>query len=468
MLMPLALAASAMPVQAAEWTVKEGETIQAAIDKAAAGDTVKVEPGVYREALHIDKERISLIGVIRGGRRPKLDGEHRLNDGIIASGSGFRVENLHVANYKGNGVMTQAANDVVMRGLLVEDTGIYGIYPTLGTNVLIERNVVTGIEDAGIYVGMCRNVDVRDNELRRNVAGIEVENSERVLVEGNSAVDNTGGILVFALPGLPKKRTAEIVVRRNFVIDNDHKNFGAPGSVVGNVPPGSGLIVLAADKVVIEGNLVRDNDLAGVVIVDLGVMPGFVEDPGLEPNPDDVAVVGNFYLDNGHKTLGFMAKWYHFILRNMFHGGTPAGTAEDLIPPSGDIYFAGKGSGNCLDDLEAQVVVGKDRLGTCGPLPDFAAVTTMIDSNAAADAELALGPKVHATVCSGCHAYAIRAIGPPIKEIQEKYKGHPEGIVAFASAPKTVRSGFPPMPPQAYLGAEKLTAVANYLLGMKE
>jgi cytochrome c551/c552 len=58
-------------------------------------------------------------------------------------------------------------------------------------------------------------------------------------------------------------------------------------------------------------------------------------------------------------------------------------------------------------------------------------------------------------------------IGPPVKEIQAKYKDNPQGIVNFAKAPVKVRSDFPQMPPQAYLGDEKLKAVAEYILQMK-
>ena len=43
----LAVAAS---VDAKTWNVKEGESIQAAVDQASPGDTVKVGPGTYHEA----------------------------------------------------------------------------------------------------------------------------------------------------------------------------------------------------------------------------------------------------------------------------------------------------------------------------------------------------------------------------------------------------------------------------------
>ena len=71
-----------------------------------------------------------------------------------------------------------------------------------------------------------------------------------------------------------------------------------------------------------------------------------------------------------------------------------------------------------------------------------------------------LGEQTYAVICACCHAMNYQLIGPPVKEIQAKYKGNPEGIVNFARAPVKVRSGFPQMPPQAYLGDEKLRALA--------
>jgi cytochrome c551/c552 len=76
-----------------------------------------------------------------------------------------------------------------------------------------------------------------------------------------------------------------------------------------------------------------------------------------------------------------------------------------------------------------------------------------------------LGAQTYAAVCSGCHAMDMVRIGPAIKEIRQKYAGNPAGIVAFATKPKKVRPSFPEMPPQAYLGQDKLEAVARYLLG---
>nr|MBP8098134.1 right-handed parallel beta-helix repeat-containing protein [Arenimonas sp.] len=227
--------------------VKNGESIQAAVSRAKPGDTVQVMPGTYKETVYIDKDNIAIVGVIEDGEWPVMDGERKLNDAILYSGSGIRIENMKIVHYKGNAIMGQAGNNFVIRYNWIVDTGVYGIFPEFGKNGLIEYNVVSGIEDAAIYVGMCDNVQVSNNEVFASVAGIEIENSRHAIVENNMVYDNAGGILTFITPGLPIKTTFDVIIRNNFIVNNNHKNFGAPGSIVSGVPSGTGVIVMAAD-----------------------------------------------------------------------------------------------------------------------------------------------------------------------------------------------------------------------------
>jgi len=71
----LFLAALLVPAaQAAMHTVNAGDRIQDAVQRAAAGDVIRVMPGIYEQTVYIDKDGISLIGVIEQGRRAILDG----------------------------------------------------------------------------------------------------------------------------------------------------------------------------------------------------------------------------------------------------------------------------------------------------------------------------------------------------------------------------------------------------------
>ncbi|MCB0405014.1 MAG: right-handed parallel beta-helix repeat-containing protein [Bdellovibrionales bacterium] len=440
---------------AATLSVKPGRSIQKAIQKASPGDTIEVYPGEYRESLVIDKPNIKLVGRIENGAWPILNGEGKRNDGVIASGSGFQIEQFYIQRYKGNGVMTQGADNVVIRKLIVADTGIYGIYPTRGKHVLVEDTVSWGIADAAIYIGMCDYVDVRRNEVFKNVAGIEIENSRHALVEANLAYNNSSGILVFTLPGLPVKDGYDVVVRDNFVVANNHPNFGADGSLVANVPAGSGMVLLAADKVRIENNIIRDNQSGGLLISDLSYLAGATApDAKVEPEFDDNEILQNLFFHNGYSPD---AKVRLLLAATKFRLS------------SGDIVISGKGKRNCLATGLNAKAIGTQEFKRCAAKATTKDVTSFYASrpvHAAPERELGPGEKVYATVCSGCHVQGLVRIGPAIEEIQKKYKNNPDGIVAFASQPKRVRPGFSEMPSQSYLGKKKLRAVAEFILGL--
>jgi parallel beta-helix repeat protein len=201
--------------------VRDGDSIQAAVTAASEGDVIKVFPGRYSETVYIDKDNLIISGVIVAGAWPIMEGNKELNDAVLYSGNDITIENLQIQHYKGNAIMGQAGNNFLIRNNNIIDTGIYGIFPEFGTNGLVTHNVLSGIEDAAIYVGMCDNVHVTNNEVFDNVAGIEIENTRHSIVENNYVHDNTGGILVFITPGLPIKTTFDTIVRNNFIVNNN-------------------------------------------------------------------------------------------------------------------------------------------------------------------------------------------------------------------------------------------------------
>lgn len=298
-------------------SVKTGESIQAAVDRARPGDTIEVMPGVYKEEVKIDLDNITLRGVKHeaapadtkdGVLRPVLDGENKLSDGVLATGSNFLIENFDVQNYIANGVVTQHARNVTFRDLKLANTGLYGVYPVSCTGVRIERCVATGISDAALYVGQSRDIVVKDCEAYGNVTGIEIENSVNAVVENNNVHDNTGGILVFILPNNPSKVGHNCIVRNNRVINNNLANFANPNSIVANVPPGTGVMVMAADNNEVTGNEIRGNDCYGVAVFGLEVAfpKGTAFDVGAIP--ENNWIHGNTYSDNGRKPAGALQR----------------------------------------------------------------------------------------------------------------------------------------------------------------
>jgi len=434
--------------------VRDGEIIQAAVASAKPGDTIKVFPGTYNETVYIDKENISLIGVIEDSAWPVLDGNKQLNDAVLYSGNGFTVENFKIINYKGNGVMGQAGNNFVIRNNHVIDTGVYGIFPQFGINGLIENNVLTGIEDAAIYVGMSDNIHVSNNEVFGNVAGIEIENSRHAIVENNMVYDNSGGILAFITPGLPIKTTYDVILRNNFIVDNNHKNFAVPGSIVAGVPSGTGVIIMAADDVTLEENIIRDNKNAGIIITDHGNAANMTLDPDADPYSDRFAILNNFMSNNGYEPITEVE----------------ALKLSTLSTKPLDIIRIGDSKDSCVLKHGQYHSFGLDNYGKCAFTTTMATKSYLLDELVQPREfdKQDQGKMAYYGICAGCHAYKLKMIGPPVVVLQAMYQNNPQGIVDYISNPIKKRPDYPEMPSQKYLSEEIRMAVAKYLLTVKK
>ncbi|MBZ0278893.1 MAG: right-handed parallel beta-helix repeat-containing protein [Anaerolineae bacterium] len=314
-------------------TVKTGESIQDAVDQALPGDTVEVEPGVYYETVYIDTPNITMHGLVNGDERPWLDGEGVRSDGFNTTGDNFILEGFGIRNYIGNGVLTTGAEHLVYRDLIVDNAGLYGLYPVETTDVLIENCVATRIADAAIYVGQSRGpIIVRNNEVYENVTGIEIENSTNADVYNNYAHDNTGGILVFVLPNTPSRVGYNTRVHDNVIENNNHENFGNPTSVVGLVPSGTGIMIMSADNTEVYNNTIRGNQSFGVALTSLYILYDRDTVFDLGPLPENNWIHDNTYEHNGYD---------------------PQGLVKDVGVGGADVMWTGEGWNNAFDEPNA-------------------------------------------------------------------------------------------------------------------
>lgn len=194
------------------------------------------------------------------------------SNGVDVVGDDFIVEDLEVLDAPKDGIRVEDSDGVVYRRIRTTwtnaedpDAGAYGIYPVSSTNVLVEDNEAFNAADAGLYVGQCQNVIVRNNLVSGNVAGLEIENTQYADVYGNTVENNTGGILVFDLPG-NRIVGRDVMIRDNDVRNNNVPNF-APGGVVSEIPAGSGTVVFASRRVEIRDNTYENNNTMDISLV---------------------------------------------------------------------------------------------------------------------------------------------------------------------------------------------------------
>jgi parallel beta-helix repeat protein len=183
-------------------------------------------------------------------------------------------------------------------------------------------------------VGQSQNIIIRNSRAEYNVAGIEVENSYYADVYNNIATHNTGGILVFDLPGLPQQGGHHVRVFNNKSINNNTPNFAPEGNIVGEVPSGTGIIIQANSDVEIFDNLIGENGTVNIAIVTYG---SDFEDKKYYPHPKSIQIHNNQFGRTGFKpdtSKGELAQ----ILFDLSNGDMPDIFWDGIVPLT-QIFF---------------------------------------------------------------------------------------------------------------------------------
>jgi len=281
------------------------EEIQQALIQAQPGDTVRLTAGRFQlaDSLSLDVDGVTLEG--EGRDVTILDFTNQLSgaQGLAVTSNDIRLLDFAVENAKGDAIKVKGSKNIHFIRVRTEWTngpdsnnGAYGLYPVESENVLIDDCVAIGASDAGIYVGQSSNIIVRNSLAKHNVAGIEIENSFFADVHDNVAIENTGGILVFDLPDLPQQGGHHVRVFQNNVTNNNTPNFAPEGNIVGEVPSGTGIMVMANSFVEIFNNNIENNGTAGIAIVSYA---DEYEDKEYYPHPKSIQIHHNTFSKNG-------------------------------------------------------------------------------------------------------------------------------------------------------------------------
>jgi parallel beta-helix repeat protein len=304
------------------------KALQTQLILAENGDVIELEAGNFQVegSLSLEgKKKITIRG--KGMDKTILSFKNQTTgaEGIkITNCENIVLEDLTVQDSKGDLIKTMHVKDIVFRRIKAEWTGgpkaqngSYAFYPVLCTNILIDSCVAIGASDAGIYVGQSQYIEVKNCTAYQNVAGIEIENSLYADVHHNHAYGNTGGILVFDLPDLIQKKGGYVQVHDNLIEENNLSNFAPKGNIVGKVPQGTGMLILATSQVDIFNNKIINHQTVGVGIISYFMAEIAIKDKEYDPYPTAISVYKNtFERQLGRVPLkGRFAQIYRFKLR---------------------------------------------------------------------------------------------------------------------------------------------------------
>lgn len=318
---------------AGTWIVRPGESIQAAVDAALAGDTVVVQPGVYTEAgrpcphdptltcaVVIGKNGLKL----RGGREPwkfvilrGAAGQH-VGVGVGSPGAegteclanpsarirDVAVEGLAIEGFARGGIAARCTEAVwIGHNQIIGGEG-HGVAQVYGVGGRLTRNVVSEADEAAIYVAAGRDAVVDRNMAFSSGTGIGLVNASDAMVNFNVVFDNATGILALAQGGAPLPANERNAVEDNYVFGNNRANGcrnGGPGLCA--APKGTGILLLGSRSGRALRNNVTANRTIGIGIADLctamALGPGNCAALGFDTASTGNEVRSNSVLGNG-------------------------------------------------------------------------------------------------------------------------------------------------------------------------
>jgi parallel beta-helix repeat protein len=320
------------------------KNLQKRLILAEDGATIEIEAGRFSltKSLSLEgKKNITLRGKGMDKTILSFKGQTQGAEGIkVSNCENIVIEDMTTEDSKGDLIKTMQVKGITFRRVKTAWTGgpkstngSYGLYPVLCENVLIDSCIAIGASDAGIYVGQSKHIIVRNSAAYQNVAGIEIENSLYADVYNNKAIGNTGGILVFDLPDLVQKKGGHVRVHNNLVQDNNLKNFAPKGNIVGNVPKGTGMMVLATSNVELFENQIINHATIGVAIISYFMTENEIKDKEYDPYPTTVAVHHNTFERKPRRVPmdSRFGKMYRFVLR--FGRNVPAVVYDGILNP---------------------------------------------------------------------------------------------------------------------------------------
>ena len=288
------------------------EQIQEKLILAQPGDTIFLPEGKIHLKRSLWADNLKNVIITGHGMdntiisfKNQIEGAEGLK---ITNSSNIILKDFTIQDTKGDLIKAEDVSNISFINLKCEWTGRpkktnggYGLYPVKSNNILIDNCLAIGASDAGIYVGQSRNIIVKNSETYHNVAGIEIENSTNADVYNNFSHNNSGGILVFDLPDLEVKSGKNIRVFNNIILDNNIRNFAPAGNIVGSVPSGTGIMVLATSNVEIFNNKIYNNKTANTSIVSYHILEETITDSTYYPYPRNIFIHDNIY--KRHKRL---------------------------------------------------------------------------------------------------------------------------------------------------------------------
>jgi hypothetical protein len=308
-------------------------TINRAVRKAKAGDTIRVADGTYREGVRINgpkKRYLTLIGNEQDPSKVVIDvkglkGAAPQNALLINNADEVTVKGFTATHYKGHGFFVTNTQGYTFANLHALHGGVYGIYAFNTIGGTIRDSTAAWNNDGGFYIGQTPPQDkpvrtlVTNIESYGNVLGWSGTNMRYVTITKSRFYNNGTGLAPNALTSEKYPPEEDNVITGNDIFWNNFNYYqGAPFEVrppsaeSTPYPVGVGVILFGGRRNIVENNNIFGNYLVGVA----GIQQVLLEDKSAQD------LIGNE------------------VKNNTFGAG-----GQDLN--GRDLFYDGNGSDNC-------------------------------------------------------------------------------------------------------------------------
>src|SRR4051812_35118768 len=131
--------------------------IQKAVDKARAGDTVRVRNGVYRETVMINGQKKRYLRLVGNPKHPSkvlLRARGNMQNGVMVNNANeVTVDGFMTRDYKSNGFFFPNLTGYTMTHLIARHTGVYGLYAFNTVAGRMMNSEAYYANDGGFYIG---------------------------------------------------------------------------------------------------------------------------------------------------------------------------------------------------------------------------------------------------------------------------------------------------------------------------
>ncbi|MFL5826284.1 MAG: nitrous oxide reductase family maturation protein NosD [Thermoleophilaceae bacterium] len=338
------------------------KTIQAAVNAAKAGDTIRVAHGTYKEGVKVagsGKRYLKLIGDAKHPDKVVIEAKKAQNGVLINGADQVTVQGFQAQHYKANGFFAVNVTGYKLDHLIATNGGVYGIYAFNTKGGTIASSTASWNNDGGFYIGQTppqtkpiRSV-VKNVTSYGNVIGWSGTNMRYVTITKSRFFNNGTGIVPNALDSEKYAPPEDNVIANNEVFWNNFDYYkGAPFKLrppaTGDVPYPTGVGILLFGG---RGNTVQGNRVYGNWGVGVGMLQQFLLKQKDAADLENNQVKNNQFGLNGKDRNG----------RDLFYDGNGSGNCfsgntgvQVTLPADGSTIVSCPFSGNNTFNQQAQ------------------------------------------------------------------------------------------------------------------